>query len=71
MITIEHIGDVTIVNQDDEAAGIVLDCYTRGWSKSNNPLPAIRYRNWIDIGYLSAMNGFDTDDAYHFIKRHF
>ena len=45
--------------------------YLYGLDKPNYPVPAIRQRDWIEIGYLSALNGFDTSQAFEFIKRFF
>jgi len=45
--------------------------YLTGISKPNYPMPAIRQRDWVHIGYLSALNNFKVDDAFEFIKRYF
>lgn len=45
--------------------------YVRGWLPPNYQVPAIRYRDWVEIGYLCALNQFDTDTAFDFIQRYY
>lgn len=42
MITITHYeDDCVVVMENDNHAGIVLDCYTRGWEKPHSPMPSL------------------------------
>jgi hypothetical protein len=54
-----------------EDAAFEEKCYTSGIASPRYPMPAIRRRDWVEIGYLSAMNNFNTDDAFAFIQRYF